>query len=85
MLRIAVALAVCHTCRAQLSSVTTGEHRATDICFVANHHIRRIAIKLHDSHVATAIDVLIERAASDVDKRLSIDACHIVESIYSRR
>ena len=59
-----------------LSSVTAGKHIPSDVGIVADGYVGAL---LYYSHVTTAIDILKEGTTVNLDSRLSIDACHLVE------
>ena len=59
-----------------LSSVTAGKHIPSDVGIVADGYVGAL---LYYSHVTTAIDILKEGSTVNLDSRLSIDACHLVE------
>ena len=69
----------------QCSSVSTCEYRATDVSLIADNDVGGIVgifvSIFHYRHISTAVDVLVEGSAIDVDVRLTIEASHVGEGV----
>ena len=67
------------------TAVAARKDTTADVGLAADGHVGGKARRLHDGHVAAAIDVLIEKPALDVDTRLSVNAGHVRERLHLRR
>ena len=67
------------------TAVAARKDAAANVGLAADGHVGGVARRLHNGHVAAAVDVLIEKAALDADTRLSVNACHVRERLHLRR
>ena len=78
---LGIVIDLCIAFQSFLPSVTAGKHIPSDVGIVADGYVGAL---LYYSHVATAIDILKEGSTINLNRRLSINACHVVECVDIR-